>query len=267
MVIVAIVLIVCILFFPKKEEGKKQSSENISDVEDLNQKMETEKDMIVYVTDNKCDLCELSDEIIKFYESEYNLKIHKMNLKYESSKALIKNFGLAKEAVNVPAVIFIRDGALKGIDNLMLTENYFRDYLMDYGFLDKSYYENDYRMSYEDFKTLYASSSKQVILAYNFGAYARNIGGEEEEKKVLDRNDARKEMLRLSRNNNFKYRLLFQLDEDSNKIYSELLQSMNQQEMEGPCVIITQENKVIDYIIPSKKSEIDAFLKKNGIYS
>ena len=92
---------------------------------------------IIYVTDDSCELCKETDKMIDFYEKAYNLEFYRTNKEGLTNNDLKEYFGLEEAAIELPAVVYIRDGMLKGIDNKILTEDYFRDYLVEYEFLDK----------------------------------------------------------------------------------------------------------------------------------
>ncbi len=263
LIIIIILLIVGVLLagyreqqeVPVKEDGMKL----------LEKKLEKKVNMLIYVTEDDCELCKPIDKMIKFYEEAYNLEFYYTNKEDLTNSELREYFELEEQAIELPSVVYIRDRMLKGIDNKILTEDYFRDYLIEYGFLDKAYYENDYRITYEEFKKNYASSEKQILFFYNYGSNVYNLGESGEKKEYKDADEIRKELIKLSKEKKFTYRVVFYNSSGSDEIYKEITTSLKKEEINGPFIVITESNDVVDYLVPEKISSVSKFLEKNKI--
>lgn len=245
----------------KSERPKKQI---VTGMPEFKKKLEKKENMLIYVTEDNCDLCKPIDKMIHYYENAYGLEFYYSNRENLTSGELKEYFELEDQAIELPAVVYIRDGLLKGIDNKILSEDYFRDYLMDYGFIDKSYTENDYRISYEEFKEKYSSSEKQILYFYNYGSNVYSLGETGEKKEYKNIDTTREELFKLSKENNFKYRIVFYNSKDSDKIYQEIITNIGKKEISGPFIVITENSKVLDYVLLNKKASVTDFLKKNG---
>lgn len=246
----------------KSEKPKKQV---VTGMQEFKKKLAKKENMLVYVTEDNCELCKPVDKMVHYYENAYGLKFYYSNRENLTSNELKEYFELAEQAIELPAVVYIRDGLLKGIDNKILSEDYFRDYLMDYGFIDKSYIENDYRINYEEFKKKFTSTEKQIFYFYNYGSNVYSLGETGEKKEYKNIDVAREELFKLSKEHNFKYRLIFYDSKDSDKIYQEIITSLGNKKISGPFIVITENSKVKNYIQLNKNASITDFLKKNGI--
>jgi len=264
LVILIILLLLGMMLIPSYLEKNKKPTK-VSGIKRLEKKLEKKENMLIYVTDKDCELCREIDPMIHYYEEAYGLEFYYTNQEDLSSGELKEYFELADQAIELPAVIYIRDGMLRGIDNKILNEDYFRDYLMEYGFIDKSY-DNDYRLTYEEYKELSAKSEKNIIFFYNYGSNVYNLGESKKEEQGTDRDEVRKELLKLSKEKGFTYRLVFYHSSGSDKIYQEVLEKIDKKEIKGPFLVITENNQVLDYLVPKKSSEIGSFLTKNKIY-
>lgn len=268
--VVILIIFIILLFsgmllsFSYIEKNKKP--EKVSGIKRFEKRLEKKENMLIYVTEEKCELCKPIDKIIQFYEEAYDLDFYYTNKEDLSGSELRDYFGLADQAIELPAVIYIRDGMLKGIDNKILNEDYFRDYLMEYDFLDKAYYKNDYRLTYEEFKENSSKNEKNIVFFYNYGSNVYQIGEEKKQVQMLDRDDVRKELLKLSKEKEFTYGLVFYHSSGSDKIYQEVMGMIGKKEIEGPFIVITENGKVVDYLVPKNKDGISQFLIKNKIY-
>lgn len=234
-------------------------------VQKIEKKIAEKENMLIYVTEKNNDLCKETDKMIKYYEEAYGLEFYYSNKENLSNSDLVDYFELEEQAVEYPAVVYISDGLFRGVANKILSEDYFRDCLLEYGFIDKSYYENDYRITYKEFKEKFASSEKQILFFYNYGSNVHILGETGEKKEFINAEKVRKELLELSKEYNFKYRVVFYNSESSDEIYKEVITSLGKKEIAGPFIVITENNKVIDYLAPEKISSINNFLNKNGI--
>ncbi len=270
-IIFVIVIMISILgmnFIANYIESSKKEDKNVkTGMKKLEKKFERQENMLIYVTDDSCELCKDTDKMIDFYEKSYGLEFYRTNKEGLTNNDLKEYFDLEEAAIELPAVVYIRNGLLQGIDNKILTEDYFRDYLIEYGFLDKTYLETDYRITYDQFMEKYNTNEKQVIFFYNYGTNVYTMGEKKKKVKYANREKAREELVKLSKDYNFKYRVVFFSSEGSDKIYQEVLKSVGKKELEGPFIVITENSQVIDYLEVKTLDSISAFLAKNNIYS
>ena len=265
LMILTILLLLGMILIPSYLEKNKKPAK-VSGIKKFEKRLEKKENMLIYVTEEKCELCKPIDKMIKFYEKAYNLDFYYTNKEDLSGSELRDYFELADQAIELPAVIYIRDGMLKGIDNKILNEDYFRDYLMEYGFLDKAYYKNDYRLTYEEFKENYSKNEKNIVFFYNYGANVYSIGEEGEKEEFANAEKIREELVKLSREKEFTYRVVFYHSSGSDKIYREVTESIGKKEIKGPFIAITENNKVVDYLVPKNIKSVPEFLLKNQIY-
>ncbi len=249
------------------ENSKKEEKEVETGMKKLEKKFKRRENMLIYVTDDSCELCKETDKMIDFYEKAYNLEFYRTNKEGLTNNDLKEYFGLEEAAIELPAVVYIRDGMLKGIDNKILTEDYFRDYLVEYEFLDKKYLETDYRITYDQFMEKYKTDEKQIIFFYNYGTNIYYNGKKKKNKiKYANREKVREELVKLSKNHNFNYKVVFFSSEGSDKIYQEVLKSTGKKELGGSFIVLTQNSQVTDYLEVKALNSISPFLEKNNIY-
>ncbi len=271
MILVLIFVGVFLLVFVYNNVTKKNiySKNNyvITSIDNMEKILNKKENFLIYAYANSCYFCKESNQMISFYEKAYSLKIYRMNLSNVVDSKVREYFNLSEGALNPPAVIFIKKGNLKAIDNMILNEDYFRDYLLKYGYIDSSYYENDYRIDYKEFQKKYQSSNKNVFLFYNYGENVSTIGEKKKKEEYrLSKSKIREELLRLTKEHPFSYRVIFYHVEGADRIYDQVRKDVHQKKIEGPFIIITENSHVVDYLIPRNKKEISSFLEKNGIY-
>lgn len=262
--LVIVLSILCIIGVTSFINYTGDTKKEVTGMKKLEKKLNAREDMLIYVTEDDCEPCEQIDTMIDFYENVYGLDFYRTNKEGLKKDDLKRYFDLETEAIEYPSVVYICDGMLKGIDNKILTEEYFRDYLIEYGFLDRSYLDTDYGINYDEFIKRYSSNEKQVFFFYNYGANIMTIDGKKKNKKDVNRENIREELIRLSKSHNFNYHIIFFYSEGSDRIYNTIVSSLGGRNIEVPSIVITQNSEVIDYFEPDKISHIGTFLEKNG---
>ena len=119
-----IMITIAIVFYSSHKINTAINSSKIDDkinnLEELKDKMDRKEDVLIFVTKNNCSYCENIRKTISFYRDNFGLRFYELNLSGISVAEIKKYFNLEKDAIMEPALIFIKDGVFKGIDNMII---------------------------------------------------------------------------------------------------------------------------------------------------
>lgn len=230
-----------------------KNSSNYIYKDDIVKKMKNKESFLIYIYNDKCENCIIANEIIDFYKDNYNLEFYIINSERVSKKekTLLENiFEFEKDYIVTPAIIVIVNGKVVAVANEIIDDLDLKNYLLDYGMLDKKYDDRGNILTYEEFKERFATNDTNVILISSYDKEGYKL-----RKKLLD----------MSQKNKFNYKYIYYRNSDSFEIYKYVIENMETPKIELPIVVIIENNKIVDSISSYKEKEIKKFLIKNNI--
>lgn len=249
-VIILVGIIIYLVFFHEKDSYKI----NISQYNEIKVKLNNKEDLLIYITDkeNNCYECVNGDKIINYYKEVYNLDFYTYMISDNTEEDLEKlkdEFDFEENFLMTPTVILIKEGQIVAVANFVLIDDILKNYLIQFGFLDKTTNEKDIPLNLETFDPIYQKDEYSLIVSFN---------AQDESY------DFRKKILELSNEYQFKFYTLFRGIGNTNSIYDNLKESSGI-EFETPSLFIVKNNTVIDYLKSEEEPEILSFLRKYNL--
>jgi thiol-disulfide isomerase/thioredoxin len=224
---------------------------NVNDFDQIKGKVDNKEDMLIYVyNDKSCEFCDDVSKVLNFYEEAYDLKFYKYNTDNNDASKLEKLFGFMDDYLVNPNVILVRDGKYVAVANQIMVDSTLREFLLQYNFINDNMKNKDYILGYEQFMNEYSSNDKKIILLINYGTSELEL---------------REKLLKLSEEYNFNYGIIYFGIGDSHKIVPIIKNNIGDAKFKTPLLIITQNNKIIDYIYPEGTQDMSKYLRKNNI--
>lgn len=258
LIFIGIVIIVVFLSFGFNlySKGKNKVRQPNKFISNIIKKIDSRDKFIIYLNDDPSlcgSACSDIKDIISFYEEAYNLQfieVNKSKIPGIDYKKLLDKLGYKESDITYPNVVMIEDGYAKERINSVVTEELFKEALINNGYISDSSAFNDIQIDYNTFWDYYKGEDDKLVLFYTYDD--------------PDSYKFRGKVLRLSRLYNFSYSVIYFGLASSSLIANEL----NSKISEGftvPSLMIISNNDVNDSISLNDDAKIEAFLRKNNI--
>ena len=168
---VIIVALISLLIISLTKNGNKDVS-LFRDV--IKKKAQNKEDILVYVyySRSECSYCKDTRRYIDLYESKYQLGMIYYDKNKNSSddyKEMEEYFNLESNYVTPPAIIMVKDGELVAVVNENHYESELKEFLVNYGFLDKKELNVERQVrELDDFYEITSSDKPMFVVFYNY---------------------------------------------------------------------------------------------------
>ena len=253
-IIIFIFVVIAILLTIYKSNDNSIIKKDTLEV--LYEKIENKEDIIINITDkaDNCNFCSISKNMIDYYNETFSLNMiafNKSNYNEKEFNNLISKLGINLDSFIVaPAIIIVKDGIAVTIINEIHDEIDLKNYLIENGYLDKEYLENDIQVNDEKLEDLYNGENKSLVILID----NNNITSYNYRRKILE----------LSKEYKFKYNVYIAGTVGSLMGNIKFMDEIDE-DIELPYMVIIGDGKIIDYTTNRSNEKIEKFLKDNNI--
>ena len=227
-----ILIFVIILIAVYKNNGNNVIKKDLLDI--LYEKIDNKEDIIIHITakDDNCNFCTISKNMIDYYNKTFSLNMITLNKSSYSDKKfnnLLTKLGINLDSFIVaPALIIVDKGIAVTIINEIHDEVDLKKYLIEYGYIDNKYTENDIQVNDDKLEELYNSEDNSIV-------------------KLID---------------NFKYSVYIAGTVGSLMGNIKFIDEIKE-EIELPYMVIVGNGKIIDYTTNKSNNKLEKFLQDN----
>lgn len=223
-------------------------------IESIINRIDNKEKILIYFSRNDSVECQDMNSIISYYTNTYNLNFEEINqdiISKSKYNKLLERLGYTDNNITPPSVAYISEGKVLGLSNYILTEKYFKNYLIKFGFISKESQETDNQISYKEFEQYFNTKSinTKLVLIYTYESPTSY--------------DLREKIYNLSKKYDFSYDLVYYGLAGSNKVAS-ILKKELKKDLRLPIIIAIKQGKIIDYVYENEEEKISKFLKKNN---
>ena len=258
LIFIGIIIIAILLVFGFKDYSKMKNkvSKPNKFITNIIKKIDNKEKFILYLNDdpNICgSACSDIYDIVSFYEEVYNLKfieVNKSKIPTIDYNKLLKKLNCKESDITYPNVVMIEEGYAKERVNSVVTEELFKNALIDNGYISADSISNDVQIDYNTFWEYYKGVDDKLVLFYTY--------------ENPDSYKFRGKVLRLSRSYNFNYSVVYFGLASSSLIADEL-----DPKIDGgfaiPSLMIVSNSGVKDSVSLNDDAKIEEFLRKNNV--
>lgn len=252
-IIFIFVVIVILLTIYKSNDNSIIKKDTL---EILYEKIENKEDIVINITDkvDNCNFCHISKNMIDYYDDTFSLNMitfNKSNYDEKDFNNLISKLGINLDSFIVaPAIIIVKNGIAVTIINEIHDEVDLKNYMIEYGYLDKEYLENDIQVNDGKLEDLYNGENKSLVILID----NNNIKSYNYRRKILE----------LSKEYKFKYNVYIAGTVGSLMGNIKFMDEIDE-DIELPYMVIIGDGKIIDYTTNRSNEKIEKFLKDNNI--
>ena len=247
-----ILIFVIILIAVYKNNGNNVIKKDLLDI--LYEKIDNKEDIIIHITakDDNCNFCTISKNMIDYYNKTFSLNMITLNKSSYSDKKfnnLLTKLGINLDSFIVaPALIIVDKGIAVTIINEIHDEVDLKKYLIEYGYIDNKYTENDIQVNDDKLEELYNSEDNSIVILID--------------NNTVNSYNYRRKILELSNKYNFKYSVYIAGTVGSLMGNIKFIDEIKE-EIELPYMVIVGNGKIIDYTTNKSNNKLEKFLQDN----
>lgn len=260
MIIILVSVFVTIILFiiglniysTNKDKNNKPSKFIANIIKRINNKDK----FIIYLNDspNTCGSpCTDIYDIVSYYEASYTLdftEVNKSKLSNIDYKRLLEKLNYKEKDITYPSVVMIDNGKVKAVVNSVITEEAFKNALIENNYISAESELSDVQIDYDTFWNYYRSNDDKLILFYSY----ENPLSYEFRSRVLG----------LSRKYNFSYNVVY-FGLASSSLIGDELDSKIDGGFTIPSLMIVSNTEVKDVVSLNDNAKIEEFLRKNNV--